>query len=100
MALGVHGIHQSDEVFSGWAGQHGRIFAEAGGEGKEIWQVKQAEKSLRVFYQEVEPTGWAKNWPVDLKRNLGMGRSLDSFSYAFEANGSGAEVSGIALLVG
>jgi len=28
------------------------------GEGKEIWQVRQAEESLRVFYQEVEPTGW------------------------------------------
>jgi len=73
MAFGVHGIHQADEVFSGWADRHGGIFAEAGGEGKEIWLVKQAEKSLRVFYQEVEPTGWAKNWPVDLMRNLGLG---------------------------
>jgi len=43
------------------------------GEGKEIWQVKQAEESLRIFYQEVEPTGWAKNWPVDLMRSLGLG---------------------------
>jgi len=73
MAFGVHGIHQADEVFSGWADRHGGIFAEAGGEGKEIWLVKQAEKSLRVFYQEVEPTGWAKNWPVDLMRTLGLG---------------------------
>jgi len=34
--------------------------------GKELWQVKQAEESLRVFYQEVEPAIWAKNWPGDL----------------------------------
>ena len=40
------------------------------GEGKEIWQVRQAEESLRVFYQEVEPAGWAKLWPVDLMRGL------------------------------
>ena len=100
MAFWVYRIHQADEVFSGRAGRNGGIFAEAGGEGKEIWPVEQAKESLRLFYQESELTGWAKNCPVDLMRNLGMGRSLDSFSYAFEANGSGAEVSGIALLVG
>ncbi|MEI8311947.1 MAG: integron integrase, partial [Verrucomicrobiota bacterium] len=43
------------------------------GEGKQIWQVRQAEESLRVFYREVEPAGWAKNWPVDLMRNLEFG---------------------------
>jgi len=43
------------------------------GEGKQIWQVRQAEESLRIFYQEVEPAGWAKHWPVDLMRNLEYG---------------------------
>ncbi len=31
--------------------------------GKEMWQVKQAEESLRIFLQAVEPVGWAKMWP-------------------------------------
>lgn len=35
-------------------------------EGREQWQVKQAEEALRVFYQDVEPTVWAKHWPPDL----------------------------------
>ena len=43
------------------------------GESKKIWQVRQAEESLRVFYQEVEPAGWAKRWPVDLMKNLEFG---------------------------
>ena len=38
------------------------------GEGKEIWQVRQAEEALRVFYREVEPAEWARNWPSDLMR--------------------------------
>ena len=40
------------------------------GEGKEIWQVRQAEEALRVFYREVEPAEWARNWPSDLMRNV------------------------------
>ena len=40
------------------------------GESKKIWQVRQAEESLRVFYQEVEPAGWAKRWPVDLMKKV------------------------------
>ena len=40
------------------------------GEGKQIWQVRQAEESLRIFYQEVEPFGWAKQWPGDLNLHL------------------------------
>jgi len=38
--------------------------------GKEIWQVKQAEESLRIFYQDVEPSTWAKRWPDGLIRDL------------------------------
>jgi len=37
-----------------------------GSGGKEIWQLRQAEESLRIFYQDVEPAGWAKNWPLGL----------------------------------
>jgi integron integrase len=40
------------------------------GSGKEIWQVKQAEESLKIFYQDVEPSIWAKRWPDGLIRNL------------------------------
>lgn len=35
-------------------------------QNKELWQVKQAEESLKVFFQHVEPGRWAKNWPPDL----------------------------------
>ena len=41
--------------------------------GKEKWQVRQAEEALRVFYQDVEPTGWAKQWSEDLVENLKFG---------------------------
>ena len=45
-------------------------------EGKEIWQVKQAEEALRVFYQQVEPVEWARHWPEGLVRDAGRaGRS-------------------------
>jgi integron integrase len=43
-------------------------------EGKEIWQVRQAEESLKVFYREVEPADWAKHWPADLMKNMDFGR--------------------------
>ena len=56
------------------------------GEGKEIWQVRQAEESLRVFYQEVEPAGWAKHWPVDLMRGLEFGIREEGVSHGGTKN--------------
>jgi len=35
------------------------------GEGKKDWQLRQADEALRVFYQDVQPVAWAKNWPED-----------------------------------
>ncbi|MFZ4682853.1 MAG: integron integrase [Terrimicrobiaceae bacterium] len=35
-------------------------------EGKEGWQLRQAEEALQVFFQEVEPAAWARNWPSNL----------------------------------
>jgi len=43
------------------------------GEGKAIWQVRQAEEALRVFFQEVEPSIWAKQWAGDMCRGLDFG---------------------------
>jgi len=43
-----------------------RYLAFLAGQEKELWQVKQAEQGLRVFFQEVEPVAWAKNWPTDM----------------------------------
>ena len=43
------------------------------GEGKEIWRVRQAEEALRIFFQDVEPSGWARRWPNDLCRKLDFG---------------------------
>ena len=34
--------------------------------GKRVWQVRQAEEALRVFYQSVEPAAWARNWPMGM----------------------------------
>ncbi|MDX2080753.1 MAG: integron integrase [Terrimicrobiaceae bacterium] len=47
-------------------------------EGKSIWQVRQAEEALRIFYQEVEPAGWARVWPEWVSSGSGKDR-LDSF---------------------
>lgn len=50
------------------------------GEGKKAWQLRQAEEALRVFYQDVQPFAWARNWPVDLIEEVeccgGEGRRL------------------------
>ena len=43
-----------------------RFFQKMQAESKEVWQIRQAEESLRLFYQEVEPLEWAKDWPEDL----------------------------------
>lgn len=34
--------------------------------GKAMWQVIQAQEALRVFFRDVEPVSWARNWPEDL----------------------------------
>jgi len=39
-------------------------------EGKKEWQVRQAEEGLRVFFQEVEPQKWSREWPSDLLVSL------------------------------
>ncbi len=44
----------------------GDFLQQLGGSGKQIWQLRQAEEALRVFYQDVEPASWAKNWPQDV----------------------------------
>ncbi|MFZ4597314.1 MAG: integron integrase [Terrimicrobiaceae bacterium] len=31
-------------------------------EGKKEWQMRQAEEGLKVFFQEVEPLKWARDW--------------------------------------
>ncbi len=42
-------------------------------EGKKEWQLRQAEEGLRVFFQDVEPAAWAKNWPSDLMDTVKLG---------------------------
>jgi len=37
------------------------------GEGKKEWQMRQAEEGVRVFFQEVEPQKWARDWPAFLE---------------------------------
>jgi|GEM_PF-2210636 len=46
-------------------------------EGKKNWQMRQADEALRVFYQDVQPIAWAKNWPDDAFGGVtrGAGRS-------------------------
>lgn len=39
-------------------------------EGKEVWQVWQTAEALRLFFQEVEPVEWAKDWSADLLKGL------------------------------
>ncbi len=34
-------------------------------EGKQDWQIRQADEAMRVFYQDVQPVAWAKMWPED-----------------------------------
>ena len=51
-----------------------RLFlGKLGGEGKKEWQVRQAEEGVRVFFQEVEPAVWAKNWPDDFLSGFKLG---------------------------
>jgi len=55
-----------------------RLFLERlAGEGKKEWQLRQAEEGVRVFFQDVEPAAWAKNWPTDLMDHLKLG--IDHF---------------------
>ena len=42
-------------------------------EGKKEWQMRQAEEGVRVFFQDVEPAVWAKNWPSDLMDTVRLG---------------------------
>ncbi len=37
-----------------------------GATGRKGWQVHQAEEALRIMFQEVEPRGWAGEWPEGL----------------------------------
>ena len=50
------------------------------GEGKKDWQLRQADEALRVFYQDVQPVAWAKNWPEEAVEEVdrlgGGGRRL------------------------
>lgn len=39
-------------------------------QGRKLWQVRQAEEALRVFYESVEPVRWAAAWPPDLLEGL------------------------------
>ncbi|MFA7343022.1 MAG: integron integrase [Terrimicrobiaceae bacterium] len=51
-----------------------RLFLEKlAGEGKKEWQLRQAEEGVRVFFQDVEPAGWAKSWPPELMENVKLG---------------------------
>lgn len=34
--------------------------------GKQLWQIRQAQEAVRVFFTEVEPVLWARSWPEDL----------------------------------
>lgn len=55
-----------------------RLFLERlSGEGKKEWQLRQTEEGLRVFFQDVEPAVWAKDWPTDLMDHLKLG--IDHF---------------------
>ena len=107
MALKVAGVEpRMHEFCRGWVfGFLGFIkpakFSQAGighvegylqklaGEGKEIWQVRQAEESLRVFYREVEPAGWAKDWPFDLMKKLEFGRGSHGGTRSTEGEETG-----------
>jgi hypothetical protein len=71
--LGFLGFIKPGKFHQAEIGQVEGYLQKLAGEGKEIWQVRQAEEALRIFYQEVEPTGWAKNWPLDLMRGLEFG---------------------------
>ena len=31
--------------------------------GKKEWQIRQADESLKLFFTEVQPLDWARNWP-------------------------------------
>ncbi|MFA7233273.1 MAG: integron integrase [Terrimicrobiaceae bacterium] len=42
------------------------------GEGKKEWQLRQAEEGVRVFFQDVEPQKWTKDWPTDFLQNVKM----------------------------
>ena len=55
-----------------------RLFLERlSGEGKKEWQLRQTEEGLRVFFQDVEPAVWARDWPTDLMDHLKLG--IDNF---------------------
>lgn len=68
-------------------------------EGKQDWQIRQAEEALRVFYQDVQPAAWARNWPEDAIEGVtrGWGRrrvSLTSRAPAADGRSEDEEVRG------
>ncbi|MEX1119804.1 MAG: integron integrase, partial [Terrimicrobiaceae bacterium] len=42
-------------------------------EVKKDWQMRQADEALKVFYQDVQPIAWAKNWPDDAIEGMTRG---------------------------
>ena len=91
--LGFLGFIKPSKFSQAGIGQVEAYLQKLAGEGKQIWQVRQAEEALRVFYREVEPAGWARNWPVDLMKNLEFGMRNEGVSRggaeSAEAEGTG-----------
>ncbi len=96
MALNLRGVEpRFQDYYRAWVlsflkGIKPRPFSEANsedvrgflegmaGRGKKEWQLRQAEEAVRVFFQEVEPQKWAREWPGDLMANIKWG--VDNFS--------------------
>jgi integron integrase len=71
--LGFLGFIKPKKFSQAELGDVGGYLQKLAGEGKKKWQVKQAEEALRVFFQEVEPAGWAGSWRKPLFQGLEYG---------------------------